>query len=37
MVIGERNKLFIDRIVGRLKREISESARKAEGSANAAI
>lgn len=37
MVIGEKNKLFIDRIVGRLKREITESARKMEASANAAI
>lgn len=37
MVIGEKNKLFIDRIVGRLKREISEYAKKAESNANVAI
>jgi hypothetical protein len=33
MVIGEKNKLFLDRMVNRLKKEISEYAEKSEGDA----
>lgn len=30
MVIGEKNRLFLDRIINKLRKEISEYARKAE-------
>lgn len=31
MVIGEKNRLFLDRIINKLRKEISEYAKKAEG------
>jgi hypothetical protein len=30
MVIGEKNKLFLDRMIGKLKKEISDYAEKSE-------
>jgi hypothetical protein len=37
MVIGEKNKLFLDRMIGKLKKEISDYAEKAEDSALASL
>jgi F0F1-type ATP synthase membrane subunit b/b' len=37
MVIGEKNKLFLDRIIGKLKQEIQEYARKAEANAHISL